>query len=206
MMAGRDMVQVSISGSGDLDSPADSVRAIISGVTNISPQQAVQSAPDAFILAQVFPGHGTSGGNRRTVQAQITTANPDVRARAKATILGGLEDLRLASVTIEPAYRDRVLAGVTNDSALVLRANGKISSVLGNEAVVPLQGVPPAFSEDFGSFQHQVPGVMYFLGVSNPATGTVGLPHSPDYVADDGAILVGARAMTAVLLDWFLER
>ena len=93
------------------------------------------------------------------------------------------------------------MAGVTNDAALVSRANASIRAVLGDQAVVLVQGVPPAFSEDFGSFQEEVPGVMYFLGVSNPTAGTVGMPHSPDYVADDGAILVGARAMTAVLLD-----
>jgi hypothetical protein len=31
------------------------------------------------------------------------------------------------------------------------------------------------------------------------------MPYSPDYVADDGAILVGARAMSAVILDWLVE-
>jgi len=203
MMAGRDVVQVTVSGSGDLDGAVDSVRAIINGVTNISHEEADQSAPDDFVLAQVFPGRGT-GGDHRAVRAQITTANPEVRARAKTTILDGLENLQLAGVTVEPTYRDRVMAGVTNDSSLVQRANTSINSVLGSDAVLPLQRVPPAFSEDFGSFQDEVPGVMYFLGVSNPTTGTVGMPHSPDYVADDGAILIGAKAMTAVFLDWLL--
>jgi metal-dependent amidase/aminoacylase/carboxypeptidase family protein len=206
MMAGRDVVQVSISGSGDLDVAADSVRTLISGVSTLSLQDAVQSAPDDFVLAQVFPGHGASGSNRRTVRAQITTANPDVRLHAKATILGRLESLQLAGVTVEPDYLDRVMAGVTNDSLLVSRANTSIGAVLGDEAVILMEGVPPAFSEDFGSFQDEVPGVMYFLGVSNPTAGTVGMPHSPDYVADEGAILVGAKAMMAVFLDWLLER
>lgn len=204
MMAGRDMVQVAVSGSGNLDAAADSVRTLITGVSNISLQEAAQAAPDGFLLAQVFPGRSASGGDGRIVRAQVTTANPDVRAHAKATILGRLENLRLAGVAVEPTYRDRVMAGVTNDSSLVSRANTSIRSVLGDEAVLQLQGVPPAFSEDFGSFQDEVPGVMYFLGVSNPATGTVGMPHSPDYVADEGAILVGAKAMTAVFLDWLL--
>jgi amidohydrolase len=204
MMAGRDVVRVVVSGSGDLDAAADSVRTLITGVSNISLQEAAQSAPDGFLLAQAFPGRNTAGSSRRVVQAQVTTANPDVRAQAKAAILDRLENLRLAGVTVEPTYRDRVMDGVTNDSSLVYRANTNIRSVLGDEAVLQLQGVPPAFSEDFGSFQDEVPGVMYFLGVSNPTTGTVGMPHSPDYVADEGAILVGAKAMTAVLLDWLL--
>jgi metal-dependent amidase/aminoacylase/carboxypeptidase family protein len=204
MMAGRDMVQVAVSGSGNLDAAADSVRTLITGVSNISLQEAAQAAPDGFLLAQVFPGRSASGGDGRIVRAQVTTANPDVRAHAKATILGRLENLRLTGVAVEPTYRDRVMAGVTNDSSLVSRANTSIRSVLGDEAVLQLQGVPPAFSEDFGSFQDEVPGVMYFLGVSNPTTGTVGMPHSPNYVADEGAILVGAKAMTAVFLDWLL--
>ena len=46
---------------------------------------------------------------------------------------------------------------------------------------------------------------MFFLGVSNPDEGWVGMPHSPDYVADEESIFVGARAMSAVFLD-FLNR
>ena len=77
--------------------------------------------------------------------------------------------------------------------------------MLGDEAVATTGIVIPAFSEDFGSFQEVVPGVMFFLGVSNPEKGWVGMPHSPDYVADEESIFVGARSMVAVLLD-FLQR
>ena len=76
--------------------------------------------------------------------------------------------------------------------------------MLGAGSVSMLEQVVPAFSEDFGSFQAQVPGVMFFLGVSNPEKGIVGMPHSPGYVADEESIFVGAKAMAAVLLD-FLE-
>ncbi len=54
--------------------------------------------------------------------------------------------------------------------------------------------------EDFGHFQARIPGVMYYLGVSNTATGTEGMPHTPGYVADEGSILVGARVMSALVL------
>jgi metal-dependent amidase/aminoacylase/carboxypeptidase family protein len=49
-------------------------------------------------------------------------------------------------------------------------------------------------------FQEQVPGAFFYLGVSNTAKGTAGMPHSPNYVADEGAIVFGARAMAAVLI------
>ena len=56
----------------------------------------------------------------------------------------------------------------------------------------------------FGFFQEMVPGVMFFLGVSNPEKGWIGMPHSPGYVADEEAIFTGASAMAAILLDFLL--
>lgn len=97
------------------------------------------------------------------------------------------------------------MAGVTNDPDLARQAQASVASVVGPDGVRMLTSVNPAFSEDFGSFQQQVPGVMFFLGVSNPAKGWVGMPHTPDYVADEESIFVGARAMSAVFLD-FLDR
>jgi amidohydrolase len=206
MMAGRDLVDVMISGSGDLAAAADSARQVIQRVSTVPPAQAFQPAPAGFILAQVFRAGSVTEGEGWVLRAQITTASVDARTRAKNAVMQGLDDVTLPGVRLETVYQERVIAGVTNDSALVARANANIRTVLGDTAVVTVESVLPAFSEDFGSFQDEVPGVMYFLGVSNPAAGTVGMPHSPGYVADEGAILVGARAMTAVMLDWLTGR
>ena len=94
----------------------------------------------------------------------------------------------------------QALEGVNNDPALVERASESIRAHAPELTVFPVPGVIPAFSEDFGSFQKSVPGAMYFLGVNNPQLGTVGFPHRPDYVADDGAILVGTKAMISAML------
>jgi amidohydrolase len=206
MMAGRDIVQVTITGPGDLVAAVEAVEKIIAGVSTVPPQMVMQPAPEGFLIAQIFPQADAPAADSRVVRAQITTATTVARARAKAAILASVERLALPDVAFEAVYEERVMAGVTNDSALVTRANARIRTVLGDESVVVVEGVPPAFSEDFGSFQDATPGVMYFLGVSNPAKGTVGMPHSPGYVADDGAIMVGARAMTAVLLEWLVPR
>ena len=93
-----------------------------------------------------------------------------------------------------------VAPGATNDVALELRSRGVIRAVVGSEHLVVTTTVVPGFSEDFGHFQAIAPGVMFWLGVSNPERGTVGSPHSPDYVADDAAIHVAARTMSALLL------
>jgi metal-dependent amidase/aminoacylase/carboxypeptidase family protein len=128
-------------------------------------------------------------------------ASPAARARARQAIESGLAKLGAPGVSIAPVYEVKAIAGVTNDSALVNSANASIRAALGAGAVVSVAGIYPAFSEDFGSFEDQVPGAFYFLGVANAAKGWAGMPHSPDYVADEAAIRVGARAMTAAILD-----
>lgn len=42
---------------------------------------------------------------------------------------------------------------------------------------------------------------MVLLGVSSSARSWVGMPHAPGYVADEAAIVIGARALSAILLD-----
>jgi metal-dependent amidase/aminoacylase/carboxypeptidase family protein len=202
MMAGRAGVTVTLRGTGNLSAAADSVRALIWRVNTIPPDQVGQAPPDGFIMAQPLPRPGrTSDGAGWTVGATVTTASAEARAHARTTIVAGVEGLRVPDVSASVSYRDLEIAGVTNDTALVSRANSSIRRIMGDSAVVMVQGVPPVFSEDFGSFQGEVPGVMYFLGVSNPTVGTMGMPHTDTYVADDAAILVGIRAMVAVLLD-----
>jgi metal-dependent amidase/aminoacylase/carboxypeptidase family protein len=202
LMAGRDLLRVTLTGTGDLAAAADTVRRIVAALGTVPPALAFQPAPEGFVLVQVFPEPELPRRGLREVRAQISTASAAARARTRDAFHAGLNALALPGVAISRDYGARVIAGVTNDSALVERANAAVRRVLGPGAVVLAPGAPPGFSEDFGSFQDLVPGVMYFLGVNDEAAGTVGMPHMPGYVADDRAIVVGAKAMSAVLLDW----
>jgi len=200
MMAGRDRVQVTLSGSGDLEGVAREVRRRIQSVGTITPQQAVTPAPPGFVLAEVDqPSQAEAGAF--AVSAWITTADSGTRARTRQEIEGHLAQLKRDGITLSIDYQERFIAGVTNDPGLVREATASAGSVIGTEAVLNLDGVFPAYSEDFGSFQDVVPGVMFFLGVSNPEKGWVGIPHSPGYVADEESIFIGAEVMAAILLD-----
>ncbi len=205
MLAGRDRVRVTLTGSGDLESASGEVRRRIQGVGTVAPEQAAQFAPPDFIFAQVGQPTQTERGTF-TVAAFITTASSTARAQARQQIEQQLAGLTPDGVTLTLDYEEKSIAGVTNDPELVRRATRSAGSVVGSEAILMLEGVVPAFSEDFGSFQDLVPGVMFFLGVSNPEKGWVGMPHSPGYVADEESIFVGARAMGAVLLDFLAAR
>ena len=200
LMAWRDRVRVTLSGTGDLNSAADEVASRIRGVGTVSPDQAAASAPYDAILAQV--GRGRRSGNTVVVRGTISTANPQARQLVEAQ----LATIAFEEVEISVSYEEKWVAGVTNDPELVRQAQQSVTSVLGPESIRLLTSVNPAFSEDFGSFQQQVPGVMLFLGVSNPDEGWVGMPHSPDYVADEEGIFVGARALAAVFLDFLGSR
>jgi metal-dependent amidase/aminoacylase/carboxypeptidase family protein len=75
-----------------------------------------------------------------------------------------------------------------------------LTAVVGKEAFVELDAPPPGFSEDFGDFQKLVPGVFFFLGLSNTAKGVRAMPHDAAFNVDEAGISFGIRAMAAVVL------
>ncbi|NND72098.1 MAG: amidohydrolase [Rhodothermales bacterium] len=200
LMAGRALVSVTVSGTGDIAAATDIVRTAIQESGNVAPQAAYQVAPEGFILVQLFPTSGLSSSGSLTIRGQIMTAGYEDRSSAKNKILSAVESLNLSGIDMDVTYDDGFMEGVNNDAGLVEVANAAIETLARDVTIREARGASPVFSEDFGSFQLHVPGVMYFLGVSNSSAGTVGMPHSPDYVADDASIDIGTRVMLAAML------
>lgn len=101
-----------------------------------------------------------------------------------------------AQVSVVPAYRTTV-----NDEALAERmapALGRAAS--GKVAEAPLVGA----SEDFSFFASEVPGLYLFLGVTpegqDPASAAPN--HNPAFFVDESALLVGVRALSAMVLEY----
>jgi len=199
MMAGRDRFEVTVGGSGNVGEAADQVAARIVSLNTITSNQLMSSQPPDLIFAQVT-GRSTSGSGVR-LQGVATVATVASRARMRALIVDGLDDNAGTGIVVTSQYEERWIAGVTNDSLLSEAAADTARHVLGAGGVVRLATVPAAFSEDFGSFQARVPGVFFFLGVSNSARQWAGYPHRADYVADERSIQVGARVMSAVIVE-----
>jgi metal-dependent amidase/aminoacylase/carboxypeptidase family protein len=203
LMPGRDAVRVDIRGDGDLESVAETVRELVLGTGTVAPEEATIPVAGEFVLVQgARARRGNAGGGWR-VGATLTTSSREESGRARRAIESGLAELEREGLTLALDYGERWIAGVTNEPELVEAANASARAVLGEDAVIAVETMSPLFSEDFGSFQEEVPGVMYFLGVSNSERGWVGMPHSPDYVADEESIFVGAGAMAAVFFDLF---
>lgn len=197
LMTPRHLLSVRIAGDGDTKAAAEAVMREVVAVSTLTPEQSLQPVTDPnFILVQA---QLVDGGLR--VRASIMTATDAAEARANEEIARRLSALDFPGVSITHTMERLWLAGVTNTPGLVARATTVAEGILGAGSVQPLPGLTPAFSEDFGSFQQRVPGVMFFIGVSNQARGTVGMPHTPGYVADEAAIGLGAKVMAAIMLD-----
>ena len=200
LLAGRDRIKVTLSGRSDLRDPADEAVRLIRETSTIDPS--TPSAPGDFALTNVFGSQAGTADNTWVIRGSATTSSLDASARVEQSIRDGLTDLDRYGVSWSLEYEERWIAGAANDPALERESLAPLRSILGEDGVVAIENVPTQFSEDFGSFQMEVPGVMYYLGVSNSEKGWVGLPHSPGYVADERSIEFGARAMAAVMIDY----
>jgi metal-dependent amidase/aminoacylase/carboxypeptidase family protein len=206
LMAGRDRVRVTVERAADAAATASTVRDRILALGTVTGMGALGPSPPDFVYVEARALPPAADGGRHAVEASITMASAEVRRRTHAAVEAVVAELEGDGADLTLDYEERSVAGVTNDPGLLTRAAAAIDAVLGAGSVTMLDTVIPAFSEDFGSFQALVPGVLFFLGVSNPEKGTVGMPHSPGYVADEEAIFVGARAMAAVLLDFLASQ
>ncbi len=199
-LPGLDRVIVTLRGEGDL---SDAARSYAGAISAVSTSRDV--APSDFIAAMVSrPRPGRESGEW-VIAGLVRAASAEARARARSGIDERLAALRHEAISYEFSYQEQTLPDMVNDPQLVRSTLETLRSVLQPEGLLEVNQVTPYFSEDFAHYQQHIPGAMYWLGVSNSELGYVGMPHSPDFVADEESIIVGARAMAALLLDFLMK-
>lgn len=93
----------------------------------------------------------------------------------------------------------RITPATINDEALSKQMIPTLVRVLGQDNVKVL---PPVMGgEDFAYFSNIIPGFYYRLGTTKPGTTSGGV-HTPTFTADDGAVRVGMRVMSNIVLDY----
>lgn len=93
----------------------------------------------------------------------------------------------------------RITPATINDEALAKQMIPTLVRVLGDENVKML---PPVMGgEDFAYFSNIIPGFYYRLGTTKPGTTSGGV-HTPTFTADDGAVRVGMRVMSTLVIDY----
>jgi amidohydrolase len=145
----------------------------------------------------IIPGEVTLTGTIRTFRPEMS-ALAEARLRA---ILKGVVDA--AGATGEVVRYTRGAPATMNHAALTQASVPSLERAVGKAHV---HKIPPSMaSEDFSYFANEVPGFFYRLGQVKPGT-TTGDHHTPTFVADDGAIPVGIRAMSLVVVDYLSRK
>jgi amidohydrolase len=133
------------------------------------------------------------------LEGTVRTYNPEVREtveRRMREILDGVTKANGATFTME--YQKNAPATV-NDPALAQEVHPLLDRILGAGNVKLVE--PSMGGEDFAYFADEVPGFYYRLGVLKPGTTSGGL-HTPTFRGDDGAVPVGIRVMSRLLVDY----
>ncbi len=131
-------------------------------------------------------------GTIRTFDAE-TRLDIHERVRRTATRIAEAAGAR-AEVEIDLGY------GVTrNDPDLYRQMAPTLEAVAGDNFVEAQQTTT---AEDFSYFANEAPGLFLFLGVAPEDPSLVYPNHSPRFYADERALPVGVRALTALTLDY----
>jgi amidohydrolase len=133
------------------------------------------------------------------LEGTVRTYDEDVRdaiERRMDEILAGVT--QAAGGSYELDYQ-RGTPPTINDLVLTEEMAPTLVRVLGADNVKVQDPIMAA--EDFAYFANLVPGFYFSLGTTKPGT-TTGWNHTPTFQADDGAVPVGIRAMSNVVLDY----
>ena len=141
----------------------------------------------------IIPGEVTLSGTIRTFRPEMSAL---AEARLRAILKGVTE---AAGATGEVVAYERGTSATINDTELTRQSAPVLARAVGAEHVTRLP--PWMASEDFSFFANEVPGFFYRLGQVKPGT-TSGDHHTPTFLADDGAIQVGVKAMSYLITDY----
>lgn len=144
------------------------------------------------------------GGERRNIipervelHGTIRTFSDEAEQTVRRRMREILEGVAMsAGGRVELAF-DEHYPVLVNDTVLAQQMRPVLERTVGRDKVA-LVG-PRTGAEDFAYFAQRYPGFYFRLGTRDPVRGSGGA-HTPTFRADDGAIPVGIRAMSAVVL------
>ena len=150
------------------------------------------------VRARIQPGHEpgqslVSGMIKAPTMELLDEAREDIRQAVEMLNQGG------AGYLLEFG---RDLPVMRQDQELIQQARKPIEAVVGPDGILTSYGAFPYNGEDFAYFLEEIPGAMFFLGVTNEERGIRGINHLPDYDVDEESILIGTKTMSSVLLNY----
>lgn len=210
VFAGLDQFTVELTGENASMEVAQRLQARLSGLGTVQPlKQAEQVAPyladiqktDGPYATAIYMNVKISSSEaptrilvRGTVKASSDSMYPALRQSVKDAV-----EHELGATGYQLSFLVAPFPSMASDPGVTAEAFPTLAEAVGEDHVLTLHATHIYSGEDFALFLQRVPGTMFLLGVANPERGILGAPHFPDFDADEEAILVGTKAMSAVL-------
>lgn len=214
-LASADVLRITVTGKGTHGSapwggidPIVVASQIVIGLQTIASRQVnVTLEPSVISIGSIHGGNrcnvipdsvemvGTirtyDEGMRRNIHERIKNTAEMIAKSAGAS----------AEVRIESPYPVTV-----NDPKLTERMTPTLRKVAGADNLVLAPKLTGA--EDFSFYQEQIPGLFFFVGISPKGTDLtqVAYNHSPRFYIDESGLLLGARALAHVAVDYLQSK
>lgn len=205
-MASPNAFTIVVKGQGGHGAHLDKgVDAIVTAAAIIQACQTLVSREQDPVVPLVVTFGTISGGYRENVLADRVTMSGTIRILDPAqqkTFLQRFQDLihhtaqayrAHVEVTVNPGY-----PALVADVTFTTKVGKRLTSVLGANQVRWLTA-PSMGAEDFAYIAQRVPATSLKVGVVG--SGSQSGIHSPNFILNEGAIGVGARALAAIALD-----
>lgn len=211
LMASSDFYRITVNGQqthgavpwAGID-PIVTASQIVLGLQTIPSRQL-----DATLTPSIVTVGRISGGVRNNIIPEsvemvgtIRTFDSDTRMDIHRRVQRTAENIAASAGASAEVEVDLGYPVTRNDPALYRRMAPTLQRVAGDGFI---EARPTTTAEDFSYFAQEVPGLFLFLGVAPDDPELVHPNHSPRFYADERALPVGVRALTALTLDYMAD-
>lgn len=177
------------------------LQTIVSRQTDLTQAAAVISVGriNSGIRENIIPETLEMSGTIRTFDVDMQKLIHE-KIKVTATKIAESSGAR-AEVTI-----DKKMPVTYNDEKLTRQMVNSLNRAAGEKNVVEIP--PDTGSEDFAYYLEKVPGMFFFVGACPPGKdpATAASHHTPDFIMDEGSMLIGLKAMLQVTVDYMYAK
>jgi amidohydrolase len=171
--------------------------------TVVSRQAEITRAPAIVTIGSI---HGGNRGNNIPDEVTMSGTVRSFEPKMQEQIHEAIKRVATSAAAAAGATAEVEIKGYTpvtfNDPALTGRMEPTLRRVTGGAVVPDLEARTVA--EDFAVFQQKVPGLFFFVGATpkDQDMARAEPNHSPRFFVDESALELGARALSALAVDY----
>lgn len=210
-MAASDKLSITVRGKqthggqpwGGVDPIVVSAQIVMGLQTIVSRQVDLSQSPTVVTIGSLHAGNrGNIISDLAVMEGTIRTFDAGTRALVHERVRQTTTMIAKSAGAAAEVVIERNNPGVHNDAQLTDAMLPTLRRVVGPDNL-RVAGLSTG-SEDFGDFQHQVPGLFLFLGVVPKGQDAAKAPrnHSPSFFVDESALALGVRVLASLTLDW----